>query len=686
MSRAHAVPVPPVPVERPHQMEIHGDVRIDPYFWMKERENPEVVNHLKAENDYAAAIMAPQQALRAQLVSEMKARIQQDESSYPFFQGGYYYQTRYEPGKEYPIYVRRPGSLAAKEEILLDVNKLAKGKKFISVPFPTISPDSSKMIYMADNSGDRFYDLYVKDLAKGKLIGSPIRKTAGSAEWANDSRTIFYAMPDPETVRSRWIYRRELGSKKSTLIFEEKDETFDVEMARARTNAYLYIKSSSTLADEWQIIDANQPNSSPTVFLPREKGLEYSLEDGGDAFYVLTNWQAKNFRVMRAPHQPSPKEQWEEVVPNRDDTLLEDVTFFRTHYVLSERGNAQTSFTVVDRASGDSSQIRFPDAVYVATEAANPEFDATFFRYGYQSMNKPRSVFDYSFASRGSELRKTEVVPTFDSSQYETERLWAKARDGVLVPISLVYRKGFVRNGTAPLFVYGYGSYGDSSDPFFESNFVSLLDRGFVGAILHVRGGTEMGRAWYENGKLLKKMNTFTDFIDATEYLVQESYADPKRVYANGMSAGGLLMGAITNLRPDLYRGIVANVPFVDVLTTMLDETIPLTTGEYDEWGDPRKENFYRAMAEYSPYDQVKAQAYPHLFITAGYNDSQVGYWEPAKWAAKLRKLKTNDNLVLLKTEMEAGHGGASGRFQALEQTALEYSFYLMLDAQAVGK
>jgi oligopeptidase B len=662
-------------------MEIHADVRVDPYFWMKERKSPEVISYLKEENAYTESVLAPAKALRKKLFGELKGRIKQDESSYPFFLRGYYYYKRFEKNKEYPVYCRKKSPKAA-EEILLNVNELAKGHDYTSVPFPEISPDSNKMLYVVDFEGRRFYDIYVKDLTTGKLIGAPIKKATGNAEWANDSKTFFYSKQHPETLRSQWVYRHELGRKKDELVYEEKDETFDLSLHKSRTEKFIFLSSISTLSTEWRLLDADNPKGEPEIFLPKEKDHEYALDDGEDGLYVVTNWKAKNFRLMKAPRRPAKKEEWQEVVPHRDDVLLEGASFFQSHYVLSEREQGLTQLAVTDRKTGETKRIAFPDPVYVAGESANPEYKTNFLRYSYESMNRPDGIYDYGFARAASVLRKQYEVPTYDASRYESERVWAKARDGTSVPISLVYKKGFVKNGKAPLFIYGYGSYGSSEDPSFKSDVVSLLDRGFVYAIAHIRGGSEMGRHWYEDGKLLKKMNTFTDFIDCTEHLLKEGYGDPKRVYAEGESAGGLLMGAVVNLRPDLYSAIHAGVPFVDVLTTMLDDSIPLTTGEYDEWGDPRRPEYYRYMAQYSPYDNVTRQGYPHLLVTTGLHDSQVQYWEPAKWTAKLRKFKTSDGFVLLHTEMDSGHGGASGRFKILEQTALEYAFFLMMDGQ----
>lgn len=677
------LPVPPAPAEKPHEMEIHGHKRQDPWFWMKDRENPEVIAHLKRENDYVEKVLAPVKELREKVFSELKARVKENDESYPFQLRGYLYYKRFEQGKEYPIYARKKaGAAVAPEEILLDVNALAVGKEYTSVAFPEISPDSTKLIYAADFQGRRFYDLYVMDIKTKKLVGSPIEKTTGNAEWANDSKTFFYAKQHPETLRSQWIFRAEIGSGAGEQIYEEKDETFSVHVLKSRTDDFLFLASSATLSNEWRFLDANNPKGEFEIFAPREPKHEYGLEDGKDGFYIVSNWNAKNFRLLRAPRAATPKEKWVEVVKHRKDVLLEGATFFKTHYLLSERKDGQTVLTVVDRATKQKEPIAFPDPVFTASVDMNPEFDALFVRYRYESLNRPHTIYDYDFKSKKSAFRKQQDVPTFDASHYESERVWATARDGVKVPVSLVYKKGFKKNAAHPMLVYGYGSYGASMEPWFMKDIVSLLDRGFVYAMTHIRGGSEMGRHWYDDGKLMKKMNTFTDFIDVTEYLVKEKYADPARVYAEGASAGGLLMGAVANMRPDLYRGINAGVPFVDVLTTMLDDSIPLTTGEYDEWGDPRKKDAYEYMAKYSPIDNVKPQGYPNILITSGLHDSQVQYWEPTKWAAKLRKLKQGEGLVLLFTEMEAGHGGASGRFESLKQTALEYSFYLLLDGQ----
>jgi oligopeptidase B len=678
---------PPVAPERPQTLEKFGDQRVDPYYWMRERENPEVIAYLRAENAYWKEKMAPAKALQEKVYEELRSRVKEDDSSVPFRMGPYFYYDRFETGKEYPIYARKKGSLEAQEEILLDGNEMAKGHTYFSLPFPKLSPDHQKLIYAVDTQGRRFYDLHVIDISSRKELDS-IPATTGDAEWANDNQTFFYTKQDKETLRPQWAFRRNLsdqGGKKDELLFDEKDDTFFVNLSKSRTNHFLFLMSQSTLSHEWRFLNADQPEGKFEIFLPREAKHEYDLEDGEDGFYVVTNWKAKNFRLMKAPRRASKKEEWVEVVPNRNDVLLEGADFFRSHFAVEERYQGLSRIRVFDRKTNEAEEIRFPDPTYVVGGGTNEEYDAPFYRYSYQSLNRPQSIFDYDFARRHSELKKQKETPNLDPSQYVSERLWATAQDGTKIPVSLVHRKDFKKDGKAPLFQYAYGSYGFSMEPWFSPNIFSLVDRGFVYAIAHIRGGSEMGRYWYEDGKLLKKKNTFTDFIDCTEFLVKEGYGDRKRVYAQGGSAGGLLMGAVANLRPDLYRGMHAAVPFVDVLSTMLDDSIPLTTFEYDEWGNPNEKEYYDYMKSYSPYDNVSAKAYPNLLITSGLHDSQVQYWEPTKWAAKLRKIKTGDSLVLLRTEMEAGHGGVSGRFKKLKEKAEEYAFFLMLDGMLDG-
>jgi len=671
--------LPPVAVKKNHVHEKHGDIRQDPYFWMKERENPEVVAHLKAENAYTDAVLAPTKKLQTELFEEMKSRMKQDDSSMPFRYGAYFYYSRFETGKEYPIYARKKGDLNAPEEILVDVNELAKGKSYMFVPFPSPSPDHSKIVFSVDDQGRRFYDLHFLDLSTRKEIRSPIKDVTASVVWAKDSETFFYVKQDPNTLRSQWVYRDNLMGKQPELVFEEKDETYFTGLSKSRNHDFIFITSSASLSTEWQFLDANSPKGKFQVVHPREKEHEYSVEDGGDAFYFVSNWKAKNFRLMKGSRGASKKEYWKEVIPHNKEVLLEDVDFFQSHFVVQERFEGLTRLRVFDRSSQKPAPIIFPDPIYVVGGANNVEYTQDFYRYSYQSMNFPESIFDYSFSSRKSELRKKKETPNLDPSFYESKRIWATARDGVKVPISFLHKKGWKPDRKTPLYIYAYGSYGYSMEPGFSANVFSLLDRGFVYAIAHIRGGSEMGRYWYEDGKFLKKKNTFFDFIDCTEHLIEEGYADPKEIYAMGGSAGGLLMGAVANLRGDLYKGMIAAVPFVDVITTMLDDTIPLTTFEYDEWGNPNDKRYYDYMRSYSPYDNVEKKAYPNILITSGLHDSQVQYWEPTKWAARLREYKANDSVVLLRTEMEAGHGGASGRFQKLKERAEEFAFFLWL-------
>ncbi len=680
MSACSHLPAPPLAAEKPHKLEKHGDLRVDPYFWLKERENPEVIKYLEAENSYFEKAMEPVKELKETLFQEFRSRLKEDDSTVPFRDGDFYYYARYETGKEYPIYARKKGKLDGAEEVLLDVNELAVGHKYFSASFPQPSSDHSKILYGVDIVGRRFYSLYVKDLKTGKLIGAPIENTTGNAEWSNDNKTFFYAKQHPETLRSQWIYKHKLGERADTLIYEEKDEMFFVGVDKTRTEKFLFIQSQASLSTEIQYLDADNPDGAFSVFLPREKDHEYSVDDGGDAFYVTTNWQAKNFRLMKAPQRSAKKSEWVDVIPHRDHVYLDGVDVFKDHIVLQERRDGLRNLRVIDRKSGASENIQFPDPTYVVGISTNAMYDLDYVRYEYESLNRPETIYDYFYSTKKSEVRKLRPTPNLDPAQYVSERQWATARDGTRVPISLVYKKGFVKNGKAPLLQYAYGSYGYSMEPWFGTTYMSLLDRGFVYAIAHIRGGSEMGRHWYENGKFFHKKNTFMDFIDVTEHLIKQGYCDPKRVYAQGGSAGGLLMGAITNMRPDLYRGVHAAVPFVDVVTTMLDDTIPLTTFEYDEWGNPNQKEYYEYMKSYSPYDNVAAKAYPNILVTSGLHDSQVQYWEPTKWVAKLRKFADNDPMILLKTEMKAGHGGASGRFEKLKEAAEEYAFFLLLE------
>ncbi len=683
-----AMPTPPTAAPRPFELEAHGDVRVDPYYWLRERDDPEVIRYLEDENAYTQAVMGHTDRLQETLFEEMRGRIAEDDSSVPVRRDNYWYYTRYETGGEYPIYVRRKEMESRGEtpvetpvETMLDGNALAEGHDFFAIGGVSVSSGENLLAYAIDTIGRRIYTIRFKDLGTGEILADEISGSNGNFAWAEDNRTLFYTRRDLDTLRSYQIYRHVLGtdSGEDELVFEEEDETFSCFVRKSKSKRFLMIGSSHTLANEVRFLDASTPNGEFTVFLARERGHEYGIAHLGDYFYIRTNKDALNFRLMRTPVRGTGMDSWSEVIPHRDDVLLEGFDLFRDHLVVAERKEGLLQIRIKPW-KGEEHYLEFDEPAYAANVGDNPQIDTMSLRFVYSSMTTPRSVFDYDMVTRERELKKRQpVLGGFDPADYRTERLMVTARDGAQVPISLVYRAGFEPDGRSPLLLYAYGSYGSSLDASFSSSRLSLLDRGFVYAMAHIRGGEEMGRSWYENGKLLHKKNTFTDFIDSGEFLVEKGYADPERLFAQGGSAGGLLMGAVINMRPDLFEGVVARVPFVDVVTTMLDASIPLTTFEWDEWGDPRDKIDYDYMLSYSPYDQIEAKDYPHLLVTAGLHDSQVQYWEPAKWVAKLRSLKTDDNVLLLKTEMEAGHGGATGRFRSLREIALIYAFLIDL-------
>ena len=673
-------PNPPVAPVHNHKHEIHGHTRIDPYFWLRERDNPEVQNYLEAENNYLSATMGHTRAFQKQLFDEIKGRIKEDDSSVPFRENGYWYYTRYKEGKAYPIFCRKEGNLEADEHIMLDVNALAEGQDYFSVNSWTVSEDSAVIAYAQDTQGRRIHTIHFKNLATGERYADVIPHATGNMAWANDSKTLFYSRQDPQTLRYYRIYRHKLGMnpEDDVLVYEEPDETFFTRVMITKSKKYLLIRSSQTLSTEYQYLDANTPEGSFQIIHPRERELEYFVDHFEDHFYIQTNQNATNFKLMRTSIDATEKEHWEEVIPHREDVLLEYYEIFKDYLVLAERKNGLMELRVRPWSHGDEHYIAFDDPAYYAYTSINPEFDTPILRYGYTSMTTPRCTYDYNMDTRERVLLKQqEVLGSFNQEDYQTDRLYAPARDGANIPISLVYRKDTPIDGSAPLLLYSYGSYGASLDAAFSSPRLSLLDRGFVFAIAHIRGGEELGRAWYENGKLLNKKNTFTDFIDAAEYLIEKKYTNPSQLFAKGGSAGGLLIGAVINMRPDLWKAVIADVPFVDVVTTMLDDSIPLTTNEYDEWGNPNDPAYYEYILSYSPYDNVEAKDYPHMLVTAGLHDSQVQYWEPAKWVAKLRANKTDQNLLLLKTNMEAGHSGASGRYERYREVALDYAFLL---------
>ena len=676
---------PPKAKVIPKTLEKFGDTRIDNYFWLNDRENPEVIDYLKKENTYYQKMTAHTKAFQKELFLEMKSRIKEDDESVPYLYNGYYYITRFEKGKNYPIYSRKKESLSANEEILFDCNKLAKGQSYFQLGGLSISPDNGLAVFSIDTVGRRIYDIQVKDLKTGKILSDKIEKVSGNAVWANDNKTIFYSSQDEITLRSDKIYKHKLGSNQAedVLVYFEKDETYNVEVAKSKSRKYLAIESGSTLTTEYQILEADNPDGKFRVFQKRVRGLEYSINHYGDSFYIMTNAdKATNFKLMKTLETATSKENWTEVIPHREDVLLEDIEIFKDFLVVEERYNGLNKIRIMPWSGEGEYYLPFESETYTAYTSTNVDFDTDILRYSYQSMTTPSSVIDFNMKTKIKEIKKEQQVlgGKFDKNNYTEERLWATAKDGTQIPISMVYRKGLKKDGNNPLLLYAYGSYGHSMDATFSSTRLTLLDRGFVFAIAHIRGGEDLGRQWYEDGKLLKKKNTFTDFIDCSKFVIEQKYTSPKHLYAEGGSAGGLLMGAIVNLAPELYNGIIAQVPFVDVITTMLDESIPLTTGEYDEWGNPNVKKYYKYMASYSPYDNVKKQKHPNIYVSTGLHDSQVQYWEPAKWVAKMRDLKTDDSVLFLDTNMEAGHGGASGRFEAIKELAKEYSFLLDLE------
>ncbi len=690
-SKLNEIAAPSAP-QKPHQLSAHGDTRYDKYFWMRlsdEQKNApepdahtqEVLDYLKAENNYFDQMMSHTVDLQETLFQEIKGRIQEKDESVPYKVRDYFYITRYEEGKEYPIYSRKKASLDAAEEIMFNVNDMAEGYEYYSLGGNNVSMDNRYVAFGVDTVSRRQYTLYIKDLQTGELLQDVIPNTTGGSTWSNDGKYLFYSVKEPVSLRSYRIVRHEIGKPTSqdVVVFEEKDATFSCAVYKTKSDKYLVIASFQTLSTEFRILEADKPDGQFRVFQPRARDLEYSIDHYGDHFYIRTNLDAKNFRLMKTSEKATTKENWQAFIPHRDNVLLEGFDIFKNFMVVSERKAGLMQLRVMPW-EGEEHYIDFDDPAYVAYTSTNPEFDTDVLRFGYQSMTTPSTTYDYNMASKERTLLKqTEVLGDFSSADYVSERLFSTSRDGAQVPLSIVYKKGTPKDGSAPLLLYAYGSYGYSMDPSFSIARLSLLDRGFIYVIAHIRGGEEMGRHWYEDGKLMKKINTFTDFIDAGEHLIAKGYTSKDRLFANGGSAGGLLMGAVVNMRPDLWKGVVAAVPFVDVVSTMLDETIPLTTGEYDEWGNPNEKAAYDYMLSYSPYDQVEAKDYPAMLVTTGLHDSQVQYWEPAKWVAKLRELKTDKNPLLLHTNMEAGHGGASGRFKRLREVARDYAFIIDL-------
>lgn len=680
---------PPVAKIVPHTLEKHGQVRTDNYYWLNDREDQEVIDYLNQENEYYNKMTAHTKKLQENLFTEMKSRIKEDDSSVPYFYNGYFYITRFEKGKDYPIYSRKKGSLDAKEEIMFDCNEMAKGHSYFNLSGINVSEDNKYAAFGLDLVSRRQYTIQIKNLETGEILPVKIENTTGGSTWASDNKTLFYTRKDPQTLRSDKVYRHTLGTDiaKDALVFHEKDDTFYTFVYKEKSKKYLVIGSTSTLTSEYQILESNNPNGNFRLFQKRVRGLEYSISHYGDSFYVVTNKdKATNFKLMKTPESKTSMENWSELIPHRKDVLLEGVDIFKDYLVVEERSNGLNKIQIRPWNAGESYYLPFESETYTAYTTTNVDFDTEILRFGYQSLTTPSSVMDFNMKTKEKKVLKEQEVlgGKFDKNNYVEERIWATAEDGTKLPISMVYKKGMKKDGNNPFLLYAYGSYGSTIDPTFSSTRLSLLDRGFIFAIAHVRGGEYLGREWYENGKLLKKKNTFTDFIDCSKYVIAQKYTSAKHLYAEGGSAGGLLMGAIVNMAPELYNGVIAQVPFVDVVTTMLDDSIPLTTGEYDEWGNPNDKEYYDYMLSYSPYDQVKAQDYPNMYVSTGLHDSQVQYWEPAKWVAKLRAVKTDKNVLYLDTNMEAGHGGASGRFEALKELAKEFAF--LLDLEKISK
>ena len=677
-------------------LTIHNSTRIDNYFWMrltdeqktaknKDAQTQKVEAYLNSENEYFDQVTASTNNFQKELFEEMKGRIKEDDTSVPYFRNDYFYITRFEKGSQYPIYSRKKENLEAKEEVLFDVNNEAEGYEYFQLGGLNVSPNNTLVAFATDTVSRRQYTIQIKNLETGNILTDKIENTTGGSVWSNDNKTLFYTKKDPLTLRSSSIYRHILGTDASedVIVYEEKDETYSTYVYKTKSHKFIVIGSSSTLSSEFRIISADKPYGDWKIIQPREDNLEYSLAHYGDYFYIQTNKDdAINFKLMKTPVNKTTKENWVDVIPHRKETLLEDVSIFKNYLVIEERTQGLGKIRIKTWDGKEDYYLPFDEETYSAGVYANPEFDTEVIRYSYNSMTTPNSVIDFNMRNQTKEVKKEQEVlgGKFNKSNYKSERIWATARDGKKVAISLVYHKDTELNKDTPLLQYAYGSYGYTISDGFSTTRLSLLDRGFVYAVAHIRGGQYLGREWYNDGKMMNKKNSFFDFIDCSKYLIENKYTSAKHLYAMGGSAGGLLMGGVSNLNPELYNGIIAAVPFVDVISTMLDESIPLTTGEFDEWGNPKEKEAYDYMLSYSPYDQVEAKDYPNMLVTTGYFDSQVQYWEPAKWVAKLREVKTDNNILLLRTNMDVGHGGASGRFDALKETAVDYTFLLALE------
>ena len=675
----------PLAKKVPKELTIHNDKRIDNYYWLNDKNNSDVIAYLNAENAYTKQMTLHTERFQKDLFEEIKGRIKEDDTSVPYKLNGYWYLTKYEVGKDYPIYVRKKETLEANEDILFDCNKMAKDHAYFNLGGISISPDNTLAAFSTDTVSRRQYTIQIKNLITGEIYSDKILNTTGSATWANDNNTLFYAMKDEVTLRSHKIFKHKLYSDPETDIevFYEVDETFNTFVYKTKSKKYIIIGSSSTLSSEYRFLNADTPDGDFKIFQERTEDLEYNLAHYNDSFYIISNKDdATNFKISKTSENTTGKENWQDVIPHRKSVLIEDIEIFKDYLVVNERENGLNKLRIISWNKEEDYYLPFNSETYTTYIGNNPDFESDLLRYGYNSLTDPSSVIDYNLKTKQSEIKKEQEVlgGKFKKENYESKRIWATASDGVKIPISLVYKKGIKLDGSNPLLQYAYGSYGSTIDPSFSSIRLSLLDRGFIYAISHVRGSEYLGREWYEHGKLLAKKNTFTDFITCSKYLIHQKYTSNQHLYAYGGSAGGLLMGAIINMNPELYHGVLAAVPFVDVVTTMLDDTIPLTTGEYDEWGNPNELKYYNYMKSYSPYDNVEAKDYPNMLVTTGLHDSQVQYWEPAKWVAKLREMKTDSNKLLLHTDMESGHGGASGRFESLKEVALEYAFLLDLE------
>jgi oligopeptidase B len=688
-------PVAPVAEKQPKELLAHGDKRIDNYYWMrltdeqKTAENPDeqtqkVLKYLNAENEYLDAVLGHTKKFQQDLFEEMKARIKEDDESVPYFKNGYWYYTQYQTGQEYPIYCRKKGTLEAEEEIMLNVNEMAKGYEFYNVGGLSVSPDNTILAYSEDTLSRRIYTLKFKNLETGEMLKDEIPNVQGGAAWANDNKTVFYTAKNEVTLLSEKIKRHKLNTTvdSDATVYQEQDPKYYIGVYRSKSGAFIIIWNESTLVSDYHILSTETPEGDFKQFIPRENDLLYSIDHYQNKFYIRTNWEAQNFRLMETSETNTSKANWKEVIPHRDDVLLEGIEVFHEFLVVDERQSGLTQLRIINQKTNEEHYLNFGEPAYTAYISTNPEFSSEWLRFGYTSLTTPTSTYDYNMNTREKVLKKQqEVVGGHNPEDYMTERIYATARDGAKVPVSVVYKKGFEKNGQSPLLLYGYGSYGNTIDPYFSTSRLSLLDRGFAFAIAHIRGGQMLGRQWYEDGKLLNKKNTFFDFIDCAKHLIQEEYTSSEHIFAQGGSAGGLLMGAVLNYEPLLFHGIIAGVPFVDVVTTMSDPSIPLTTNEYDEWGNPAEsKEYYDYMLSYSPYDQVEAKDYTNILVTTGLFDSQVQYWEPAKWVAKLRELKTDEHQLLLHTNMDAGHGGSSGRFKQLKEVALQYAFIFNLE------